>query len=268
MYNVLHDLRQLYADHGITTASRYDDSMSRALGIQLAYGSPAMFGVTATVLTSRIMIAYNLAQNAIDEAKGAARIQIIADKYATGELYKKMHRHVGEELKHSRQFKALVPATGFTTRDDPVTPEVTEEVLDFEDELRSFICRVHSIEIRSWTVLRMYQQILRQGMYPDLSEVALPVLDDIMKDEINHVLYTGQQIDEWLRDDETLQPIFDECLDHTNRETWQDISSMTSWMAKNYRAVLQDDDGAGTQRVEMPQSRFLVGDLAPPVTLT
>jgi hypothetical protein len=268
MYDVLHDLRQLYTDHGIGTSPRYEDSMSRALGAQLAYGSPAMFGVTATVLSSRIMIAYNLAQNAIDEAKGAARIQIIADQQAEGDLYKKMHRHVGEELKHSRLFKELVSATGYVTTDEPVAPDAAEEVLDFEDELRSFICRVHSIEIRSWTVLRMYQHILRQHEFPDLSEAALPVLDDIMQDEINHVLYTGQQIDEWLRDDEPLQAIFDECLNHTNRETWQDIASMTSWLAKNYQAVLQDDNRASTSSVEIPTSRFLVGDLTPPVTLT
>ena len=241
--------------------------MSRALGPGLAYGSAAMFGVTATVLSSRKMIAYNLAQNAIDEAKGAARIQMIADRYADGPLHKKMHRHVGEELKHSRQFKELVPATGYHTRDDPVDEKATEEVLDFDDELRAFICRVHSIEIRSWTVLRMYQHILKQRDFPDLSDVALPVLDDIMQDEINHVLYTGQQIDEWLREGAELQDVFGECLDHTNRETWQDVASMTSWLAKYYKEVLTDHS-AGSAAVELPDSRFLVGDLNPPVTLT
>jgi hypothetical protein len=266
MYDVLNDLRQLYSEHQVGTAARYEDSMARALGPELAYGSPAMYGVTATVLSSRRMIAYNLAQNAIDEAKGAARIQMIADKYADGDLYKKMHRHVGEELKHSKLFKSLVPETGFQTRDDPVDQATADEVLDFDDELKAFICRVHSIEIRSWTVLRMYQHVLRQRAFPELSDTALPVLDDIMQDEINHVLYTGQQIDEWLRDDPGLQSVFDECLEHTNRETWQDVASMTTWLAKNYRVVLADD--AEPSAVELPESRFLVGDLAPPATLT
>ncbi len=267
MYDVLNDLKRLYKDHALETSGSYDDSMTRALGPDLAYGSPAMYGVTATVLSSRRMIAYNLAQNAIDEAKGAARIQMIADKYADGDLFKKMHRHVGEELKHSRLFKALVPATGYETRDDPVQPDATEDVLDFDDELKAFICRVHSIELRSWTVLRMYQHVLRQRAFPDLSETALPVLDDIMQDEINHVLYTGQHIDEWLRDDPGLQPVFDECLEHTNRETWQDVAAMTSWLATNYRAVLSDDD-ANPAAVGLPETRFLVGELAPPATLT
>jgi hypothetical protein len=89
VFNVLNDLRQLYREHQVETDGRYEESMTRALGSELAYGSPAMYGVTATVLSSRRMIAYNLAQNAIDEAKGAARIQMIADKYADGDLYKK-----------------------------------------------------------------------------------------------------------------------------------------------------------------------------------
>ncbi len=269
MFNVLNDLGQLYRDHKVETAERYNDSMTRALGPELAYGSPAMYGVTATVLSSRQMIAYNLAQNAIDEAKGAARIQMIADKYADAgsDLHKNMHRHVGEELKHSKLFKSLVPATGYETRDDPVDPAATEEVLDFDDELRAFICRVHSIEIRSWTVLRMYQHVLRQRAFPDLSDSALPVLDDIMQDEINHVLYTGEQIDAWLREDPGLQPVFDECLNHTNRETWQDIAAMTTWLAKNYQVVLAEGD-ADPAAVELPETRFLVGDMAPPTTLT
>lgn len=145
----MNDLKRLYSGYNLETAGCYNDSMTRALGPDLAYGSPAMYGVTATVLSSRRMIAYNLAQNAIDEAKGAARIQMIADNYADGDLFKKMHRHVGEELKHSKLFKALVPATGYDTRDDPVDPTATEDVLDFDDELKAFICRVHSIELQS-----------------------------------------------------------------------------------------------------------------------
>lgn len=267
MYDVLTDLGKLYSSYGIETGDRYEVSMTRAMNSKLAYGSPAMYGVTATVLSSRRMIAYNLAQNAVDEAKGAARIQIIADNYADGDLHKKMHRHVGEELKHSKLFKELVLATGYETRDDPIEPDATDEVLDFDDELKAFICRVHSIEIRSWTVLRMYRHVLGQRAFPELSDAALPVLDDIMQDEINHVVYTGQQIDEWLRDDPDLQAILDECLEHTNRETWQDIAAMTTWLAKNYDVVLSDED-ADTSAVEIPATRFLVGNVAPPVTLT
>lgn len=265
MFDVWADLKELYKSQGITINSTYEDSMDRAFGPKLAYATPAMYGVTATVLSSRRMIAYNLTQNAIDEAKGAARIQVIADKYADPVFRKQMTRHVGEELKHSRQFKQLVQATGYETLDEYIDRKIAEEVLDFEDELEDFICRVHSIEIRSWTVLRIYQAILRERRFPEVSEIALAVLDDIMADEINHVVYTGAQINHWLAEDSSLQPIFDECLAHTNRETWQDIASMTTWMAGNFDAIFGDAD---VDVAKVPESRFLVGELTPEVTLT
>lgn len=265
MYRVYDDLQRLYADHDIVTGSDYNSLMTDTLGPGLAYATPAMFGVTATVLSSKRMIAYNLVQNSIDEAKGAARIQVIADRYAAGTLlYKKMKRHVGEELKHSRQFKELVSATGYQAVDTTVPPDAAEEVLDFDDELKAFICRVHSIEIRSWTVLRMYQQVLRDNQFPALSETALPVIDDIMQDEMYHVTYTGQQIDEWLGEDPSLEKTLVECMDHTNRETWQDIASMTSWLAKHFPQLLAEEGGD----VTLPETRFLVGDLNPPAALT
>lgn len=263
MYDVRQSLQDLYKSNDLTVGDRYTDSMHRALGPALAYGTPAMYGITATVLSSRKLVAYNLVQNSVDEAKGAARIQVIADRYAADmPLYKKMHRHVGEELKHSRLFAELVSVTGYELIQDEADPVGAEEVLDFDDELRAFICRVHSIEIRSWTVLRMYQDILEHGRFPELSDAALPVLADIMQDEINHVLYTGVQVDEWLAQDPSLQATLDECFAHTNRETWQDMSSMMGWLASNYPASLETDG-----LIDMPQMRFLVGDLAPPATL-
>lgn len=270
MIRVHDDLCQLYAENETTVGADYQRLMAEALGPGLAYATPAMFGITSTVLSSRRMIAYNLVQNSIDEAKGAARIQVIADRYAAGTpLEKRMKRHVGEELKHSRQFKDLVAATGYAAVDEGVPKDAADEVLDFDDELRAFICRVHSIEIRSWTVLRMYQTILEEKAFPALSEVALPVLADIMQDEMFHVRYTGEQIDEWLREDPAIGDVLLECMAHTNRETWQDIASMTDWLARNFPQLLAEEgsDAAG-EGVALPESRFLVGNLNPPATLT
>lgn len=262
--NVLDDLKDLYTHHEFSPGAPYVDSMERALTANLSYGTPSMYGITATVLSSRKMIAYNLMQNAVDEAKGAARIQIVADKYAESSLHKKMHRHVGEELKHSRLFLDLIECTGFHSEGAESSAREVQQVLDFDDDLRAFICRVHSIEIRSWTVLRMYQQVLAQKRFPRVTETAMPVIDDIMQDEINHVFYTGVQIDEWLRDDPALQATLDECFAHTNRETWQDMSSMMSWLASNFHAALEGADAD----LELPESSFLVGEMGPPASLT
>jgi hypothetical protein len=238
MFDVRSDLLDLYKRHDFAPGPLYEASMTQALDARLSYGTPAMYGVTATVLSSRKMIAHNLVQNSIDEAKGAARIQIIADRYADGtDLYAAMRRHVAEELKHSKQFLDLVPLTGFTAEQLPADPADVDEVLDFDDDLRGFLCRVHSIEIRSWTVLRTYQAVLGERRFPEIADSALPVLDDIMGDEINHVVYTGRQLDAWLREDAGLQDVLDECFAHTNHETWQDIASMTRYLADNYATL-------------------------------
>ena len=166
----------------------------------------------------------------------------MADRYAPPDLQRKMKRHVGEELKHSKQFGELVPITGYRMEEVADNkPELIEEVLEFDDDLHAFICRVHSIEIRSWTVLRIYQQVLNERQFGEVADRALPVLDDIMQDEINHVVYTGQQLDEWLRSNEKpgLPDTLEECFAHTNRETWQDMSSMVAYLAKNYEVALE-----------------------------
>ncbi len=54
--------------------------------------------MTQTLFGNKRMIAHNLLQNAIDEAKGAARVNIVAEKYANSELLDKMKRHVGDKL--------------------------------------------------------------------------------------------------------------------------------------------------------------------------
>ena len=50
MFEVGSDLQKLYLDNGIETREPYNSLMARALGPGLAYGTPAMYGVTATVL--------------------------------------------------------------------------------------------------------------------------------------------------------------------------------------------------------------------------
>lgn len=235
MYHIAEELKLLYRTHNIRTTPAYDDIMAQALGPHLAYATSAMDGLCRTLFSSSPMIAYNLLQNSIDEAKGAARICVIADRYAPPELAEKMKRHVREELKHSAQFMSLISTieVGQIEREEsPKTPAEVSKVLDFDDELRSFICRVHSIEIRSWRILVTYMDVLRERGEPALLK-ALPVIEEIMGDEINHVLYTGEQINRWIEQDPALCATLRECLAHTNRETWHDMATMSNYLADN-----------------------------------
>ena len=242
MFQVYDDLMKLYADHDIEVCGAYKDAAHAVLGSdRLAYATPAMFGITTTLFSSNKMIAYNLLQNSIDEAKGAARVALIAERHAPPELKQKMLGHVADEMKHSKQFLNLIALTGHEAIQDPTEESHKEgaKVLDFDDDLRQFICRVHSIEVRSWTMLRTYMSVVEKAGTPALRDGVLPVLEDIMADEINHVLYTGKTLSDWVEQDEPhMSTIMDECFGHTNKETWHDMAFMLNYLAENYDSAL------------------------------
>lgn len=231
------DLCKLYVAHGLSVNDTYKSVSGEIMGSALAYATPLMRGIAETIFSSPIMIAYNLIQNSIDEAKGAARIQLIADRYADGPLKKKMERHIAEEFKHSVQFRQLLDIVGVGLyMSDTDASEEVEKVLQFDDDLKSFICRVHSIEIRSWTMLRMYIDILQESGKPNLQR-GVPVITDILQDEITHVLYTGKQLSDWIDEDPRIVSIMRDCFAHTNRETWRDLANMAEYVAGHHEEV-------------------------------
>ncbi|MDE2431102.1 MAG: hypothetical protein KGM99_20460 [Burkholderiales bacterium] len=242
MYNVYEDLISLYASHHVPVGNRYKAVIKQALGKNLAYATSAMQGLATTIFSSPSMVAYNLLQNSVDEAKGAARVNLIADRYASGSLKDKMKQHVRDELKHSAQFLSLLKVTGvsdYTFEGESNGKAEAEKTLDFDDELQKFICRVHSIEIRSWTILRLYMQIIQDSPNPQLA-AAIPVLEKIMADEINHVLYTGQTISDWIESDPERDVASEllECFAFTNKETWHDMAQMSNFLAENASEML------------------------------
>ena len=240
--NVKQDLLKLLRSKGVRTTPEYVSAVSQALDEGLSYNTPAMFGMAETLFQSEMMIAYNLIQNSIDEAKGAARVEIIARRYAPPALKKKMLRHVGDELRHAKQFLALLKLTPYRAEADS-DGKAAEEVFEFDDELKAFMCRVHSIEIRSWTMLRHYISVIRGMDNPKLQE-AIPVLEAIMADEINHVAYTGETLIEWIGEDPKLRETMLQCFAHTNRETWHDLANMSNYLAEHSPALAAAKLGA------------------------
>lgn len=233
--NVRKDLQELLRAKGVEPTSHYLAVADRALGEALSYNTPAMYGMAAALFESERMIAHNLIQNSIDEAKGAARVEIIARRYAPPELKKKMLKHVGDELRHSRQFLSLLKLTSYRSETADERNAVAA-VFEFDDELKAFLCRVHSIEIRSWTMLRHYIAILQGSANPRLRE-AIPVLEAILSDEINHVAYTAEQLIAWLGEENALRGTLAQCFEHTNRETWRDLANMANYLAEHPDAL-------------------------------
>ena len=231
--NIQKDLFALYQERNIALHPAYQAIMGKQLAEGLSYTTPLMVGLIDTLLSDSKMMAYNLLQNSIDEAKGAARVHLIAERHAPEPLKKEMLRHVGDEMRHSRQFAEMISCTGYEYEDtshEEETARAAEEVLAFDDDLYAFVCRVHSIEIRSWVMLRHYLRILRK--YPEESiRAMIPVFEQILDDEIRHVIYTGKWVNGWLAENPTLSSVLTECVAHTNRETWHDVAGMANYMA-------------------------------------
>lgn len=239
MYDVFSDLMSLYESKRIPVTKTYEEIASEALGPSLAYATPTMHGLVLTIFANDKMIAHNLIQNAIDEAKGAARIKIITERYSPPELRNKFMRQVNDEWRHSKMFLGLLPLVGYeydNTPDEESQKEL-DNVLDFDDNLHTFGCRAHSIEIRSWIVLKLYQQAINELGLTHM-EPALPVLNKIMEDEIHHVTYLGRVVMDWIEEDPTVAISLKNCFSFTNQETWHDIANMANFLADHSQDML------------------------------
>lgn len=239
MFNVFSDLMDLYKNKGIPVNKTYEEIASQALGPSLAYATPTMHGLVLTIFANDEMIAHNLIQNSIDEAKGAARISIITERYSPPELRKKFMRQVEDEWRHSKQFLDLLPLVGykFEHTPDEESEKELDNVLDFDDDLYTFGCRAHSIEVRSWIVLRLYQQAINELGLSHMKP-ALPVLNQIMEDEIHHVTYLGRVVMDWIEKDMAVAESLRTCFAFTNRETWHDIANMANFLADHSKDML------------------------------
>lgn len=67
----------------------------------------------------------------------------------------------------------------------------------------------------------------------------IPTFTQIRDDEIRHVLYTGLQVDQWLKESPSLAVTFEECMAHTNRETWHDLANMSHFMADHLKEIMK-----------------------------
>lgn len=239
-FSISEDLRDLLVSHDIRIGGTYAALLDAQFAGKVAYNTPAMRGLVETLLSTPAMVAFNLLQNAVDEAKGGTRVRIIAERHASGQLRSNMLIHAEDEFRHARQFLSLLRLTGLqTTNKYEGAAEEVQDVFNFDDDLILFIARVHSIEIRSWTILRLYIDVLQAQVNSSLKS-AIPVLSQILADEARHVAYTGAQLNLWLDEIPGLFSQVQSCFSHTNDETWEDFARMARYLASNHETALQD----------------------------
>ena len=82
MNNIQNSLYGLFDDRGVSLSKEYKDCIEQYLVSDLSFTSEMMNGLARTIFQNKKMMAYYLLHNAIDEAKGAARLRMIAERYA------------------------------------------------------------------------------------------------------------------------------------------------------------------------------------------
>lgn len=249
MFNLKPDLQTLYASHNIDICPEYLSVLDQHLLSNLSYISPLMHGLIKTICQSPLMIAYHFMHNAVDKATGAARIDIIAQKYASGNLREQMLAHSQQESTHSQIFAQLIPATGYDF-EKKLTEDILDEVAeiyDYDDNLIDFIFRLHATEIRSWILLRHFLLILSDSAESPEKQRFQQDISLILRDEITHICYTAQATSQYIAKDPNRAIQFHKCLEYINKESWQDISHMSLYMAEHHndiRATIDDKDHA------------------------
>ncbi|WP_305814837.1 hypothetical protein [Photobacterium leiognathi] len=150
MNNIQNELYAMLESFNVNPSDEYKECIEKYLTADLSFTSELMEGLAKTIFRSKKMMAYYLLHNSIDEAKGATRLRLMANRYADEELKQKMLRHYNDEMNHSTMFASLIPLTGYEAEvdDTGVEGELTK-ILDFDDNIKTFIFRVHSIEVRS-----------------------------------------------------------------------------------------------------------------------
>ncbi|MEI8633022.1 hypothetical protein P4S72_15480 [Vibrio sp. PP-XX7] len=64
-------------------------------------------------------------------------------------------------------------------------------------------------------------------------------IQKILEDEMRHVSYTASYVSQWLKENPYLSQTFIDCITHTNKETWEDLSSMANFMRDNIVEMMQ-----------------------------
>ncbi|MDW6004809.1 GTPase [Vibrio mangrovi] len=242
MNSIKKELYEMLNSFDVSPSKEYKKCIEKYLTSDLSFTSDLMSGLAKTIFQSKKMMAYYLLHNSIDEAKGAARLRMIAGRYADEELKQKMMRHYYDEMNHSKMFASLIPLTGFEAEPyhDGVAEEI-DKILDFDDNIKTFIFRVHSIEVRSWRLLLLHLKIIDESNAEYMEEMR-PTIQRILEDEMRHVSYTASYVSQWLHEDPELSNTFIECITHTNKETWEDLSSMAGFMRDNVQELMREAD--------------------------
>jgi len=130
---------------------------------------------------------------AVEEACGAGILTEMAG-YAPPELHAAVLAHAEDEKRHMRMLlnSARRLAVSFPVA-ETVVVDGKEELAGAEGAFDSFFVSVHLSEIRGAMSFVALRSLIGQGRHPG-ERYASQVLEAIIKDELDHVAYTGRAV--------------------------------------------------------------------------
>lgn len=225
------EITNLLKEADINPGSSFARVIDEISAIGLISNTSIMYEINKQLFLNKKMLARKFYQHAMYESMGGELIDAFAGKFAVGKLQEDMKLQAKDEVKHGKMLEYLIRYTDIAIEDIQDTNNSEEDELpDFKDDIKTFVCFIHAAEIRTMVMLHQYLHILNKLNDSSLNKMIM-MLEHIKEDEIKHAAYTGKYINEWLMEDEALETTLVNCFHYTNKESWQEISNMSSCFA-------------------------------------
>jgi hypothetical protein len=167
-----------------------------------------------------------------EETCGATLLMWGAERVVS-DLACAMRDHARDETRHSGMYLIacdLVRPQAKGTRPREFSVRAEEEIAADAgtDDVAGLITSIHVAEVRNLMNLRLYSQLLSERDVPYRKRLQ-NLLRTISRDEMQHVLYTGQLVNRWLCSDARIHSHF-EFLIGTYRSCWMaDSDRIDRW---------------------------------------
>lgn len=235
--DVQSEIASLLNEENVNIAEDYNEVIHEVNKIGFISNTESMYEMNKMLFDNAKLLAEKFFHHSLYETMGGNLINTIAHKYADGKLQYDMLSQAKDELKHGRMLESLIKYTGESAEEIKNEVQLNDqdnELPDFKDDVKIFICFVHAAEIRTLVMLNQYTDIIKLKNDENLNQM-LTMLEIIRKDERRHAAYTGNYINKWVEEQKEMKNILFDCFLYTNKESLQEIANMASNFAKTYQ---------------------------------
>ncbi|MTJ81263.1 MAG: hypothetical protein F8N37_09620 [Telmatospirillum sp.] len=246
----LNDLLDLMSSQGVHLPQTYVSAVTEVcFSGSFAANSEAQHRLHGRMFQDPRVLGYRFLRHSAHETIGARIIADVAAQVpsdAHDGIREKMESHASDEFRHGRMFKTAAERLFEFPSDEisKIQKETSDHKQDFDKKfqgnIKNFICSTHLGEIRSYFLLESYISIAKNLSDQKFHQVKA-MLEVIYGDEVRHLIYTGNYLTEWMKNDSTLCEFFKKMLsvysDESNHEK-RILMSYNQNYANNVSAII------------------------------